>query len=159
MMIVRRVRFVRVMSGSEALQLRDLHPGLYTITATASGYETAMTTIELGVGEEEEVSLQLESNGLPDSPGGTEPASPQMQAGESPAESPAVGGMIPAPASLLHSYRVPPALSRAVAAGESGPVISESGAAADPGVEYQKSCALCHGQQGEGGIGPALAGS
>ncbi|MEX2534390.1 MAG: c-type cytochrome [Trueperaceae bacterium] len=118
-------------SGSETLT--GLPAGRYLLVATADGHAVARAEVELGEGDSETVSLQLEPLD-----GGERANQPAAQSAEGSAEG---------------QTQQDGQQQDGVAGG------GQAQGAEDGEQVYQQQCAQCHGQEGEGGTGPALAGN
>jgi mono/diheme cytochrome c family protein len=123
--------FVSVLDLDGPQTLAGLDAGEYLVVATAEGHSVAQSQIALSAGAAETLTLALQP--LEESiaqAGGQQPAQQQPAQQQGQAPPPA-GGQV------------------------------AGGAQAGGGGEqvYGQMCAQCHGQQGEGGAGPALAGN
>lgn len=123
--------FVSMLDASGGEILRGLAAGRYLVVATAEGHAAAHAEVELGEGAEETVTISLEPVA------GSQQAS-QQQAGQQQAGQEQSGQQESAQAA---------GGGQAAQSGQQG------------GELYSQHCAQCHGQQGGGGVGPALAGN
>jgi mono/diheme cytochrome c family protein len=130
--------------------LEGLAPGTYTVSAALEGYESSSQQVEVTAQDTATVSLTLQQ----------QTGQEQPEAGQAEAGQPAQGEAAQAEQQQADQRDQQ---QQQAAQQQQQEQVAGGGGQAQAGQQgaqvYAQQCAQCHGQQGGGGVGPALAGN
>lgn len=140
--------FMSTQPGEQTFE--SLEPGQYVVDATAEGHQPVRREVEVKAGESTSVTIQLESAG------GEEQQADQEQEQQGDTERGGQQAQERGQDQQAQQQSEQPAGEQQAEQQVQG---GQQGQQQANGQDvYQQQCAQCHGQNGRGGIGPALAG-